>query len=139
MFLRYRPEDCKATGEGSRSAEKAPKAVLVVGITLLFIGVLGVFGMVFALAFHFMPEDVVGIWTYIARDSVTAADRLVDRLTQAYEILSANPELGEAVPQYRQNLRRLSVGSYILYYEQQTDVITIVRVLHGARDQAAEL
>lgn len=84
-------------------------------------------------------QDVIGIWLYIARDNIDAADRMVDRFKEVYETISRNPKMGESVEQYRPLLRRFPVDSYVIYYELQNDELTVARVLHGARDHKAEL
>jgi plasmid stabilization system protein ParE len=43
------------------------------------------------------------------------------------------PHLGEAVDQLRPGLRRITHGSYLIFYEPQPFGIALVRVLHGAR------
>jgi len=79
-------------------------------------------------------KDVLGIWLYIAQDNLAAADRMVDRFTEAYELLAKNPEMGQKFDQYRPGLRAWSVGNYVVYFRKVSDGIEIYRVLHGARD-----
>jgi len=43
--------------------------------------------------------DVLDIWSYIARDNLEAADRMIDRFTEAYELLARNPNSGERMDQ----------------------------------------
>jgi toxin ParE1/3/4 len=79
--------------------------------------------------------DLDAIWDYIARDNPTAADHLMDELTERFSLLLNNPEIGE-----RQILladgsyRRSTCRNYVVYYRPLTEGIVIVRVLHGARD-----
>ena len=56
--------------------------------------------------------DVLEIWLYIARDSIPAADRLIDRFTETYELLASNPGVGSLQDQYRAGLRAFPVGNY---------------------------
>ena len=79
-------------------------------------------------------RDVLGIWLYIARDSLAAADRLVDRLTEAYQLLADNPGMGEKMERHRPGLRAWPVGNYVIYFQSVPDGIEVYRVLHGARD-----
>lgn len=79
-------------------------------------------------------QDVVDIWLHVAADSIDAADRLVDRFTEAYGLLALNPELGEKMDQYRSGLRAWPVGRYVVYYRRSSEGIEVYRVLHGARD-----
>jgi toxin ParE1/3/4 len=78
-------------------------------------------------------EDVLDIWEHIAADNRTAADRLVRRLDEAVQLLGRHPGLGSKQEKYRQGLRCLPVGNYLIFYDQVSDAIRILRILHGAR------
>ncbi len=78
-------------------------------------------------------EDVVEIWSYIADDNPSAADRLVDRFSETYEKLAYNPGMGVKQEQYRTGLRCFPVGKYIIFYTVTDEDLVIYRVLHGAR------
>jgi toxin ParE1/3/4 len=78
-------------------------------------------------------EDVLAIWEYIAADNETAADRLLRRFDETARRLSENPALGSSQARFRQGLRCMPVGNYLIFYEPITDGIRILRVLHGAR------
>lgn len=85
-------------------------------------------------------RDLHSIWDYIARDNPTAADRLVDAIRQHFELLARQPGLGQACDFGDPNLRRFPVRkNYVIYYRPQSAGITIVRVLHGARDPSGLL
>ena len=79
--------------------------------------------------------DLDGIWDYIARDSPTAADRLLDNLDERFLLLSENPEIGERQPGLRDGAyRRFTYQNYVIYYRPLDDGIVLVRILHGARN-----
>jgi plasmid stabilization system protein ParE len=78
--------------------------------------------------------DLIEIWVYVADRSVAAANRLTDALGDACELLGRNPLLGETFDPNRPFLRRFTHENYVVYYQTSTDPITIIRVLHGARD-----
>lgn len=40
-------------------------------------------------------QDLFEIWSYIARDNLAAADRMIRRIHEAFAMLLRNPELGE--------------------------------------------
>jgi toxin ParE1/3/4 len=81
-------------------------------------------------------EDLDAIWSYIARDNVTAADRLVDRLYERFVLLAEFPESGELQPHLSDGrYRRIVQGNYVLYYLPDDAGVTIVRVLHAAREE----
>ena len=48
--------------------------------------------------------------------------------------LSEQPLIGAAQDKYRSGLRSFPVGKYVIFYEINAAGITIIRVLHGARD-----
>jgi toxin ParE1/3/4 len=63
-----------------------------------------------------------------------AAQRLIDALEDRCRLLLRLPELGERCEDLAPRLRRLSVGSYILFYRPADDGIEVVRVIRGGRD-----
>jgi toxin ParE1/3/4 len=80
-------------------------------------------------------QDLDDIWDYIAQDSVTAADKLLDQLQGRFEVLAANPELGELQPLLVDGTyRRFCFRKYVIYYHPLEDGIVLVRVLHGSRE-----
>lgn len=78
-------------------------------------------------------DDLRQIWLYVAERNETAADRLIDRFERTLQMLARHPLIGEAVPQFRPDLRRFTVGQYVLYYQPIQNGVRVVRVLHGAR------
>ena len=78
--------------------------------------------------------DLDEIWTYIAQRNYQAADRLSDRIVERCEMLGRQPLIGESVGHISPGLRRVVEGNYVIYYEIESDVVFIRRVLHGARD-----
>ncbi len=82
--------------------------------------------------------DAVEIWAYIAQDNPDAADHLLDRFDALFRVLASQPFLGKSVEEFASNLRFVPIGSYLIFYRPTKDGIEIVRILHGARDIAAE-
>jgi toxin ParE1/3/4 len=81
-------------------------------------------------------EDLDAIWTYIAQHSADAADRLIDRLYDRFVLLAAYPDSGERQSQLADgHYRRIVEGNYVVYYLPDDAGVTIVRVLHGAREE----
>lgn len=79
-------------------------------------------------------EDLIDIWTHVAKDDPVAADRVLDRLDEAASNLIQNPEMGPARDDIRPGLRYLVSGSYLLLYRILGDDVEIVRAVHGRRD-----
>lgn len=82
-------------------------------------------------------EDLLSIWSYIAADNPTAADRVLDAIDRRCARLSENPKLGPARPDIAPELRYFPVGSYLIFYREVSAGVEIVRVLHGARNLRA--
>lgn len=82
--------------------------------------------------------DLLEIWGFIAKDDPLAADRQLDRIDAACELLAGNPHGGPSREDLAQGLRFYPVGNYLLFYMVADDGITVARVLHGARDYPHE-
>jgi toxin ParE1/3/4 len=78
--------------------------------------------------------DLLEIWSFIARDSLEAADRLLDRIETQCRLLAATPLLGRARLEIAPDARAWVVGRYLILYRAQEDGIEIVRVVQGARE-----
>lgn len=84
--------------------------------------------------------DLDEIWEYIAADDIDAADRWVEKLFVAFEILGQNPGIGHR----REDLTSHSVlfwpvGAYLVIYRAESRPIEIVAVTQGSRDVPAFL
>lgn len=83
-------------------------------------------------------DDLFAIWSYIARDSIEAADRVESEVYAACNFLAANRHAGHIRP----DLTALPVRfwtlprfrSFIIVYDSGSEPIRIVRILHGALD-----
>jgi toxin ParE1/3/4 len=87
--------------------------------------------------FHKLPQadrDLDSIWAFIAGDSVSAANRQIDRIGEIFEMLVQNPLAGRARPELRRDLRSFPVGSYVVFYFPLPDGIEVVRVISARRD-----
>ena len=60
-------------------------------------------------------------------------DKLIDQIEERLLSLSHMPESAEAVPFIGEDIRRSSVGNYVIYYRPTADGIQVLRILHGAR------
>jgi toxin ParE1/3/4 len=82
-------------------------------------------------------KDLEDIWSYVAEDaSIGTADRLIDAIFDRFELLVEQPRMGRNRPEFGEGVRSIVVGSHVIYYRHEQDVL-IARVLHGRRDQAA--
>jgi toxin ParE1/3/4 len=78
--------------------------------------------------------DLDSIWSFIAADNGRAADAMIDRITDTFDVLPTMPFAGRARPEFGDNLRSIVVGNYVVFYTTLSDGIEIVRVMHGRRD-----
>jgi toxin ParE1/3/4 len=82
-------------------------------------------------------QDLLSIWSYIADDNPSAADKLLDTLNKRIGTLADHPLLGPARPDIAPDLRYLVSLDYLILYRVRKDAVEIVRVLHGARNLSA--
>ena len=78
--------------------------------------------------------DLDSIWSYIAVDSVRAANEQVERIGEVFEMLVQNPLVGRERPELQRGLRSFPVGSYLVFYLPLSDGIEVVRVMSGRQD-----
>ena len=78
--------------------------------------------------------DLIDIWAYIARDSTTAADNLIEQVATVCQLLAKSPLLGRARRELAPGLRSFSVGDYLVFYRPTKSGIVIARVLSGYRN-----
>jgi toxin ParE1/3/4 len=84
--------------------------------------------------------DLDEIWSYIANDSLVAADRVLDELNEQFHLLLKNPEIGERQSSLADGTyRRITCRNYVIYYRPIVEGVVVVRVLHGARDHQSQL
>ena len=80
-------------------------------------------------------EDFGHLENWIAKDSPLNAVDFVDRWVVCTEKLADAPRLGRVVPEFSQEgLRELIFRGYRIVYLVVGDQVTVLRVVHGARD-----
>jgi len=79
--------------------------------------------------------DLLEAWLYIAEDNPAAADKVLDTLEQEAKLLLLQPLMGRARPELGSAVRSWpSATPYVLFYEVDESELTVLRVLHHARD-----
>lgn len=79
--------------------------------------------------------DLLEAWLFIAEENLNAADHVLDTIEQEANILVTQPLMGRARPDLAEGIRSWPTSTpYILFYLAEADGITVVRVLHHARD-----
>ncbi len=80
-------------------------------------------------------RDLEEIGDYIARDNPERARTFVGELLAKARQLGDRPEAFPVVPRYAHlGVRRRVHGAYLIFYRLETERVTIIHVLHGARD-----
>jgi plasmid stabilization system protein ParE len=84
--------------------------------------------------------DLLEAWSYIADQSVDAADHVLDVIDKEAQTLALQPLMGRARPDLHPDIRYgPTSSSYNLYYTVSSLGVTVVRVLHQARDVNSRL
>jgi plasmid stabilization system protein ParE len=79
--------------------------------------------------------DLDDIWLYIARDSIVAADRVIEEIYAAAHRLAEMPEMGHVREDVADpSLKFWNLHSYLVVYRPDTRPVEIVRILSGYRD-----
>jgi len=78
--------------------------------------------------------DLADIWSSIAADSSTAADKLLARIDVAFDLIGATPKIGFEIEDIQPNIRCKPVRrNYLVFYQVFGNEVVILRVLHAAR------
>ena len=79
--------------------------------------------------------DLDEIWTYLARQTdASTTDRVMEKIRQAFAMIGRQPEIGSRVGDRRPGLRYVFAGRYVVLYDNHSEIPSIRRVIHGARD-----
>ena len=79
--------------------------------------------------------DLLQAWIFIAEENPSAADHVLDTIEHEARILVTQPLMGRARPELGEAVRSWPTSTpHILYYLATPDGITVLRVLHHARD-----
>jgi plasmid stabilization system protein ParE len=80
-------------------------------------------------------DDLLDAWLFIAEENPLAADHVLDTIEREANALLLQPLMGRARPELAEGLRYWPTATaYILFYLAGDDEVTIIRVLHHARD-----
>ena len=80
-------------------------------------------------------NDLLEAWLYVAEDSVTAADRMLDQIEAEAILLLDQPLMGRERNELAPGIRSWpTLTPYILFYFPDEHGVIVTRVLHHARD-----
>jgi toxin ParE1/3/4 len=79
--------------------------------------------------------DLLESWLFIAEENLTAADRVLQVIEQEASTLLLQPMMGRARRELGVGVRSWPTSTpYILFYVVTDEDVTVLRVLHHARD-----
>ncbi len=91
--------------------------------------------------YEFTPQasdDLLDIWSFIARDNSEAADRVEAAIFRACDLLAGSPLAGRIRKDVTSLPLRFWVvhpySNYLIVYDPEKQPLQIIRILHGARD-----
>lgn len=81
--------------------------------------------------------DLVDLLLAIELKNPPAAKRLEGRLRRKFSLLADVPFVGSSRPEFGENARILTEGNYVILHRVEGAVVTVLRVVHGARNLAS--
>ena len=81
--------------------------------------------------------ELAEIWAHIAEDSAKAATAFVEQIKSKFEPQLDFPGMGSLRDKIAPDLRAVHCKNYVIYYAFTDHDVTIVSVVHGARDVRA--
>ena len=79
--------------------------------------------------------DLLEAWLFIAEESIDAADGVIEAIHQEAQTLALQPLMGRVRSELAEGIRSWPTSTrYILFYLPAEDGVTVLRVLHHARD-----
>lgn len=79
-------------------------------------------------------QDLEAIGDYIAQDNPMRAGHFVAELWAQCQKICLNPVGYRRRPELSDDLRSCAHGNYVIFFESTQDQVTVIRILHGARD-----
>lgn len=87
--------------------------------------------------------DIFNIWSYIAEDSLTAADRVEQAIYDACDFVAASPMRGHSRSDLTNQVLRFwtltRYPNYTIVYRPDTVPLQVVAILHGKRNMSSIL
>jgi toxin ParE1/3/4 len=79
--------------------------------------------------------DLLEAWLFIAEENLSGADRLLEQIEREAHTLLLQPLMSRARPELAIDVRSWPTSTpYVLFYSVDEECITVLRVLHHARD-----
>ena len=79
--------------------------------------------------------DLLEAWLFIAEGNLNAADQVLESVEREADLLATQPLMGRARPELADGMRSWPTSTtYILFYLVDDNSVTVIRILHHARD-----
>ena len=78
-------------------------------------------------------EDAYDIWLHVSESNPPAANKLLDRIYAATDLLQRFPDSGSPRTEIAPEARAVVIAPYLLLYTHRGGSVHIVRVVHGHR------
>jgi len=78
--------------------------------------------------------DLDEVYDYVAKESLSAADELIETFQERFRLLATQPLMGQARPELGRSLRSFTVGNYVIFYRPAEGGIEVAKIIHSARD-----
>ena len=79
-------------------------------------------------------QDMGAIGDYIAQDNPHRALTFITELRRQCAKIASSPKACRARPELGENIRSFAYGNYVIFFQDNSEELCIVRVLHGAMD-----
>ena len=79
--------------------------------------------------------DLLEAWLFIAENNLNAADQVLESVEREADLLATQPLMGRSRPELADGMRSWPTSTaYILFYLVDDKGVTVIRVMHHARD-----
>ncbi len=79
-------------------------------------------------------EDLFETWSWIAADSVIAANKWLFKTYKTCGLLCKFPGMGKHLPEYGQRVQGFIKDEYYIFYEVHEKMVLILHVVRGDRN-----
>jgi len=83
---------------------------------------------------HRALRDLDRIVDYIASEDPGAAQRFRARILQRIALLNNFPKSAQPRPEFGRDIRTIPIGRYVVFVRVVVAKVTVLRILHSARD-----
>lgn len=78
--------------------------------------------------------DLESIADYIAADNLARALVFIEELRGQCQRIARNPDGYRRRPELGSDMRSCAYGNYVIFFATSDNEVSVIRVLHGARD-----